>query len=109
MAYGFTPHAIDPLLKVGVARNVRSDVQPLNGLRVAPTEGTFGWYLWAGEHISEAEDFFEPLHIEHLVEWCPAALPYLELPPGWRFLIAPGHEDVWFDPMLDLTGNVDDR
>ena len=25
-------------------------------------------------------------------------LPYLGLAPGWRFLLAPGHVDVWFDP-----------
>jgi hypothetical protein len=35
-----------------------------------------------------------------VAEWCPAVLPYLELPPGWRFLIALGHEDVWEDPSL---------
>lgn len=23
-----------------------------------------------------------------------------DAPPGWRFLIAPGHEDVWFDASL---------
>jgi hypothetical protein len=29
--------------------------------------------------------------------------PYLALPPGWRFLLAPGYEDVWYDPtLLDL-------
>jgi hypothetical protein len=22
------------------------------------------------------------------------------LGPGWRFLVAPGQEDVWFDPNL---------
>jgi hypothetical protein len=27
-------------------------------------------------------------------------MPYLSLPPGWRFLIAPGHEDVWEDQSL---------
>jgi hypothetical protein len=26
--------------------------------------------------------------------------PYLALPPGWRFLIAPDYEDVWFDESL---------
>lgn len=41
-----------------------------------------------------------PLHVGHLAEWCPDALPYLALPPGWRFLIAPGYEDVWEDPAL---------
>jgi hypothetical protein len=27
---------------------------------------------------------------------------YLGLAPGWRFLIAPGYEDVWFDEILLL-------
>ncbi len=27
----------------------------------------------------------------------PEVLPYLALPPGWRFLIADGYEDGWFD------------
>lgn len=31
---------------------------------------------------------------------CPEVLPYLGLPPGWRFRIAPGHSDVWDDPEL---------
>ena len=33
-------------------------------------------------------------------EWCPAVLPYLSLPPGFRFLIAPDYEDVWEDAAL---------
>ena len=87
-------------LKVGVARNVRSGLAPLNGLRHPPQGDTTGWYLWAGEELSQDPDFFVALHVEHLAEWCPAAIPYLGLPPGWRFLIAPGHEDVWFDESL---------
>ena len=35
------------------------------------------------------------LHAVHLADHCPSVLPYLGLPPGWRFLIAPGYEDVW--------------
>jgi hypothetical protein len=27
-------------------------------------------------------------------------MKYLALPPGWRFLIATNHEDVWFDAAL---------
>jgi hypothetical protein len=41
-----------------------------------------------------------PLHVTHLQEWCPDAVRYLGLPPGWRFLTAKGYEDVWFDPDL---------
>lgn len=87
-------------LKVGVARNVRDGVMPINGLRHAPSGDTTGWYIWAGEEFSEDPDFFMPLHIQHLISWCPAVIPYLGLPPGWRFLIGPNYEDVWEDRSL---------
>jgi hypothetical protein len=54
----------------------------------------------SGTELSNATEFFRPLHVEHLAEWCPAILPYLGLPPGSRFLIAPKHEDVWEDESL---------
>jgi hypothetical protein len=109
--YGADFSPIDPTLKVGININLRTGLQPLNGLR-HPQEGdTCGWYLWAGEELSEAPDFFVPLHAVHLADWCPLILPYLALPPGWRFLIAEGHEDVWFDPALlsvDSTTHLND-
>lgn len=89
-----------PELKVGIARNVRSGMQPLNALRHQPEGDTSGWYVWAGEELSDDADFFVPLHISHLGEWCPEILPYLGLPPGWRVLLAPGYEDVWFDEAI---------
>lgn len=98
--YHATPYPTPGHQKVGVARNLRDGLQPLNGLRVKPEGDTSGWYLWAGEELSQDPDFFVPLHAAHLAEWCPAALPYLALPPGWRFLVAPGYEDVWFDAGL---------
>lgn len=87
-------------LTVGVSRNVRSGILPLNGLRHMPEFPTTGWYLWAGEVLRQEEDFFVPLHVEHLQEWCPEALRYLGLPPGWRFLVADDYEDTWFDDKL---------
>jgi hypothetical protein len=87
-------------LKVGIARNVREGLQPVNGLRIQPEGDTTGWYIWAGEHWSDDPDFFVPLHVEHLPLWSAAVMPYLRLPPGWRFLVAPGYEDVWFDEQL---------
>ena len=87
-------------LKVGISPNVKAGLLPLNGLRLNPEGGTSGWYIWAGKEMSEDPDFFVPLHVSHLASWCPAALPYLQLPPGWRFLVAPGYEDVWFDENL---------
>ena len=86
--------------KCGVAANVGTGQVPLNGLRHPPDDGTSGWFLWAGETWSDAADFFQPLHYWHLSERAPSILPYLALPPGWRFLIADGYEDVWFDSSL---------
>ncbi|MBK8236824.1 MAG: hypothetical protein IPK74_14835 [Deltaproteobacteria bacterium] len=87
-------------LKVGIARNVREGVLPINGLRHPPKGDTTGWYIWAGEVMGDASDFFLPLHVEHLHEWCPEAVRFLGLPPGWRFLIGDDYEDVWQDPSL---------
>jgi hypothetical protein len=71
--------------------------RPLHGVRHAIEHGTCGWYVWGGE-MSDREDFFQPLCVDHLERRCPIIVPYLALPPGWRFLLAPDHEDVWFDP-----------
>jgi hypothetical protein len=87
-------------LKVGIAQNVREGLQPVNGLRIPPEGDQTGWYIWAGEEWSDDPEFFVPLHIQHLPEWCPAAISYLQLPPGWRFLTGPDYEDVWYDPEL---------
>lgn len=87
-------------LKVGIALNVKDKIFPINGLR-HPIEGdTTGWYIWAGEKFSDDPNFFVPIHVEHLEEWCPYIIKYLGLAPGWRFLIAPGYEDVWEDSSL---------
>lgn len=88
-------------LKVGIALGVREGVLPIHGLRHSPEGDTTGWYIWAGEdELPEDPDFFVPLHMEHLEEWCPLALKFLGLPPGWRFLTDGEHEDVWEDPSL---------
>jgi hypothetical protein len=87
-------------LKVGIALNVRKGIKPINGLRHSPEGDTTGWYIYAGEELSDDPDFFKPLHVEHLDKWCPQAKKFLGLPPGWRFLIIGDHEDVWYDDAL---------
>ena len=84
---------------MGAADELVATASPLHGLRHPAQGGTSGWYLWTGA-LSQDPAFFKPVHVEHLFARCPAVLPYLGLPPGWRFLIAPGHEDVWFDASL---------
>lgn len=86
--------------KVGVSRDLFFGILPLNGLRHPIKGDACGWYLWSGETLSQANRFFEPLHVSHLFPRCPKVLPYLALPRGWRFLIAEGCEDVWYDETL---------
>lgn len=96
---GVVPVHPDPAQIVGIALDTLH-LEPLNGLR-HPAEGdTCGWYIWGGSDLSQAPDFFQPLHVAHLSGRCPRALKYLALPPGWRFLDGPRQEDVWSDPAL---------
>jgi len=99
-----SPFVSSPLsLKVGISRNMKDGALPINGLR-HPIEGdTSGWYIWGGEELSDDPDFFLPIHIEHLHEWCPDIIKFLGLSPGWRFLYTPNYEDVWEDKtMLEI-------
>jgi hypothetical protein len=90
--------------KVGVSKDVRTGLRPISGLRHPPEGDTTGWYIWAGNEPSTDPDFFMPLHVEHLQEWCPEILKFLGLAPGWRFYLADGFEDVWEDKsLLDVS------
>lgn len=87
-------------LKLGISENVKSNIKPINGLRIYPEGDTTGWYIWAGEELSTDPDFFAPLHVEHIDEWVQDIRKYLGLAPGWRFLVADEYEDVWYDPEI---------
>ena len=89
-----------PEAKLGAALASLDGRLPLHGLRHPPVGDTCGWYVWAGEELPTADDAFAPLHTEHLHQRAPEALPYLGLPPGWRFLVASDYVDVWYDPAL---------
>lgn len=97
--FGAEFHPSQPHLKLGVAL-ATLDQQPINGLRHPAQGDTTGWYVWGGPRLSSAADFFQPVHVAHLDEILPAIVPYLGLPVGWRFQVAVGHEDVWFDAAL---------
>ncbi len=95
--FGVAPAVPSAHSKVGIALQT-ADRLPLNALRHLPEGDTCGWYIWWGEDKTEDPDFFQPLHVEHLPERCPEVMPYLALPPGWWLQVAPGYEDVWYDP-----------
>ena len=101
--HGAAPVSVRESDKLGIALDVRTGALPINGLRCLPEHGTCGWYIWAGEAMSQDAAYFKPLHVRHLKEWCEPAIRLLLLPPGWRFLVAGEYVDVWFDPDVDLT------
>ena len=96
---GFVASPFDKLIGVALA-SLDKFKMPINGLRhPIESEQSANWYIWAGEY-SEVDDFFQPLHINHLIEICPKAINYLGLAPGWRFLFDNKYEDVWYDENL---------
>ncbi len=98
--FGVEPLESMPWQKVGIAENVRTGLNPINGLRHPPEGDVTGWYIWAGTEFSNDPKFFKALHVAHVKDWCPIIETYLGLPPGWRFLITDDYEDVWFDESL---------
>ena len=72
---------------------------PINGLRIL-LDGTCGWFIWGGEDAPTDPNFYQPLHVEHIADYLPSVVSYLSLPSGYRFQIADGYEDVWFDSKL---------
>jgi hypothetical protein len=103
-AHDVSPDTPAPTQMAGVALATLSRL-PLNGLRHAAEAGTCGWYIWGGTDFPEDSEFFQPVHVAHLGDHCPAALPFLALPPGWRFLVADEYVDVWQDSKLLNVGD----
>ena len=92
----FQPPAEDDRLGIALAT---LSILPLNALRHSAENGTCGWYIWGGD-LSDHPDFFQPLHVHHVVAHAPQIVPYLALASGWRVLLAPEQTDVWYDPSL---------
>lgn len=98
--FGVPPVAAAGDLKVGISLNLRDGLRPVKAMRHLPVGDTTGWFIWGGdiEPSEHGDDFFVPLHVSHVLDWCPEIVPYLALPPGWGVIVEPGYEDVWFDP-----------
>jgi len=74
---------------------------PLNGLRYLPQEGGSGWYIWGGDEMLQRADFFSPVQVRYLGDYVAGLQPFLDLPPGFRFLTDNrGRQKVWFDGSL---------
>lgn len=97
---GVDPQKPETGTKLGIALSTIGK-KPINGLRHKAENGTNGWYIWCGEEMGKEDDFFAPLHVEHIAEYLPEVQEYLDLPPGYRFLIdGIDYEDVWYEQEL---------
>ncbi|MEO1702098.1 MAG: hypothetical protein AAFR71_08580 [Pseudomonadota bacterium] len=93
----FEPSFEDEKLGLALLVPVTENHYYLNGVRHQKDQGTCGWFIWNGNIFEERAEFFQPIHVTHLWKRLPMVLPYLGLAPGWRFLIANDHVDVWYD------------
>ncbi|RZL07329.1 MAG: hypothetical protein EOO89_23245 [Pedobacter sp.] len=102
--YGFPYEESLMEMKVGISLNTKDNIEPIHALRHPPEADTSGWYIWCGDYSSDT-DFFKPLHVHHLKDWCPLILPFLGLPKGCRVLIAENgnYVDIWEDFALLKT------
>lgn len=94
--YGECFYSCAPEDRAGVAVETLQ-FEPIYGVRKKNPDGSSSWYVWGGPH-SSAPDFYQPLCASHLLELLPLAVPYLGLPPGYKFILdRSGYEDVWKD------------
>ena len=94
----------DTQLMIAFNTSLLTKCQPINGLRHPRNGNIDGWFLWSGGEIpNDDETFFQPTHVEHLINKKPIVLKYLGLPFGYRFQIDDnGYEDIWFDSSILL-------
>ena len=94
------PAFLSPTDRVAIGRDFDPTRYPINGLRNPAYGNMCGWSIWSGKVLSQEADYFNVICYEHLVakgwDW----VDYLALPVGWRFLVAPGYKDIWFDQSL---------
>ncbi|MDI9871910.1 immunity protein Imm33 domain-containing protein [Flectobacillus roseus] len=89
---------INKKLKIGVSKNLGK--YPINGLRRLAEKGSTGWLIWTGE-FSEADNLFQPICAEHLLQQRPEIIKYLGLDVGFRFLSnSKADEYIWYDEKL---------
>ena len=79
---------------------------PVNGERVRGKGEESGWYIWCGAHKKDSEAFFQKVSVYELSEMVPLAYAFLGLPPGFKFLIAGGHQRAWLDENLLAPSEV---
>jgi len=87
------PYAPDEQIAVALCSMGK---QPLYGVRVYPKAGeTISWFFYYGQY-SDAENFYQPICIEHAKKQMPEIEPYLCLDYGYKIIVdLTGYEDIW--------------
>jgi hypothetical protein len=94
----------DPNAEVMVGWDFDPRNLPFTARHFPPDGPRNGWVLWAGAE-PVAYPGYLPVRTGEVIRWLPQVAPYLQLPPGWSFQIAPDYEDVWEEPeLLDEDG-----
>jgi hypothetical protein len=70
----------EPSLKLGIALATLL-LLPLNASRHKQENGTCGWYIYGGDYSSNP-DFYQPLRVSHISNYCPTIVAYMALAPG---------------------------
>jgi hypothetical protein len=92
----FCPILPDDMVAVALQTLGKTPIYGVRVHKVNPSDNV-EWFFYCGE-FSEADDFYKPLHAQHLGEYLPMVEKYLALAPGYRFIIdADGYEDVWLE------------
>lgn len=92
--FAVDPTHVSPEMLVNVGLPLIPTLLPYNGVRIQSPAGHSGWIVWTGRTEEMA---YMAVPLDDFLRACPEVSPYLGLATGWRFQIAPGYEDVWFD------------
>lgn len=91
--FGMPAQVPEPIVALATESVSQSPIYGTRGQ--IPEGGNVSWFIHCGEY-SEADDFYKPVHISHVIETVPQVARYLCLPVGATFIIDDsGYEDVW--------------
>jgi hypothetical protein len=91
----FCPVSKDEMIAIALETIGR---MPVYGVRVVKEcAGDVEWFIHCGE-FSDNEDFYKPMHAQHISNYLPSVEKYLALDRGFKFIIDDqGYEDVWHE------------
>lgn len=106
--FGATHYASDENNTVYFAGETQG-LLPVHGERVRGGENQSGWYVWCGGNRFDRDDFFQEMSVFEFAGRVPLAYSFLGLPPGFKFLVAGGHQRAWLEEGLLEEGLLENN